>query len=223
MARQWTTVGRKRVLKGAKSGKRYVVNAVSGSLTKGMRRSRIRNGYNTYSYKNFYYKSSAFQVVPGTDTFGAIQFALQGMITAAQLAAFQGLYDSYSIRKVVVKLLPKFNSIDTNSNSLVPIFSVIDTDDATLPPNLETLYQYGTCKMTRGSSIHTRVIKPCVNVVVDGPTAGAMIKRSPWLDLGNSNVPHYGLKYGIPQLPSGANPLDYDLEITSYVAFRGVR
>lgn len=219
MARRWFAVKRK--LRG-KSGKRYAV-AVSGRKSYGMKRSRVSSAYNVYSYKNFYYKSSAFQVVPGTDTLGAIQVALQGMITAPQLAAFQGLYDSYRIDKVAIRLMPKFNSIDTTANSLVPIFTVIDEDDATIPPNLETLYQYGTCKMTRGSQIHTRVFKPSAAIVVDGGTAGTMPKRSPWLDLGNSTTPHYGLKYGIPQLPSGANPLDYDLEITSYVSFRGVR
>lgn len=186
-------------------------------------RPRRSIGYNTYSYKNFYYKSSAFQVVPGTDTFGSINFALQGMIPVTQLSALQALYDSYSIKKCIVKLLPKFNSIDTTANSLVPIFTVLDFDDSTLPTSLDQLYQYGTCRMTRGSAPHVRTVLPCANVVVDGTTAGAMIKRSPWLDLGNSNVPHFGLKYGLPALPAGASPLDYDLEVTTYVSFRGVR
>jgi len=187
------------------------------------RMMRMRSQPKVYYYKQAYYKTSAFQLTDTSDLLSTLSFTLNG--AGGNVPAFTQIYDQYSIRKIVVKFIPKFNSMESNVSSSVNFCSVIDFDDSNPLGSINEAWQYQSCKMTRGTSIHTRIFKPSANAIFDGTTtaAGLAPKKSPWLDCSNIQVPHYGLKLAVPQLPSGASPLDFDLQATFYLAFKNVR
>jgi len=176
---------------------------------------------NIYNYKQTYYKTSAFQASPSGDLLLGFSFGLSNL--GSNLTAFQQIYDQYSIRKIVMKFIPKFSAVESNVNNLVPIMTALDFDDADPPTSVQAVQEYQSCRITRGDRVHTRVFKPCANALMNAGAIAFAPKPSPWLDLGNPNVPHNGIKLAIPALPSGANDLDYDIEIITYVSFRGVR
>lgn len=194
-----------------------------GGMIAARRRARMMRQPKVYYYKQQYYKTSAFQLTPGSDFLNTFAFTLNG--AGGNVGPFTALYDQYSIRKIVARFIPKFNSMESTVSSSVSFISVIDKDDNNPLGSVNQAWEYQTCKMTRGTSIHTRILKPCANAVFDGTStsAGLAPKTSPWLDCGNPAVPHYGIKCAVPALPAGANPLDFDLHVTYYLAFKNVR
>jgi len=191
-----------------------------GGGYRGARRLARINRPKIYYYKQTYYKTSAFQLTDTAPTLSTFSFTAQ---TLGNMPAFQTIYDQYSIRKIVIKFIPKFNLMASTTSSSVQFTSVLDYDDNNPLPNPGAAWQYQSCKMTRGTQIHTRILKPCANAVFDAVGGGLAPKKSPWLDLSNLNVPHYGVKLACEQLPSGATPLDYDLQVVFYMAFKNVR
>lgn len=187
------------------------------------KKRKTASRYRLYNFKQTQYTTSALQAVASADTVTGYEFGLN-VIDPQNLGALKRLYDSYSIRKIVVKIIPKFTEITSSLNNLSPIISATDMDDADvtgLSPNEIAAYQ--TSKITRGNRVHTRVYRPTVKSDVLAGAPAYSIMKSPWLDLDNDSVPHYGLKVAIPGLPVGATALDYDLQVTLYVCFRGVQ
>lgn len=187
------------------------------------KRRKVSPKYRIYNFKQTQYKTSALQAVASADTTIGYEFGLNA-IDPQNLGAFKRLYDSYSIRKIIVKIIPKFTEISSTVNNLSPIITATDMDDADMTgtsPNELAAYQ--TSRITRGNQVHTRVYRPTVRLNTDAGLPAYTIAKSPWLDLDNDSVPHYGLKLAIPGLPAGATALDYDLQVTMYVAFRGVQ
>lgn len=193
------------------------------NVKKYYKRRRVSPKYRIYNFKQTQYKTSALQAVASADTLVGYEFGLNA-IDPQNLGAFKRLYDDYSIRKIVVKIIPKFTDVGSTTNNLSPIMTATDMDDSdvtSLSPNELAAYQ--TCKITRGNAVHTRVYKPTVRLNADAGAPAFSIVKSPWIDLDNDSVPHYGLKLAIPGLPAGATALDYDLQVTMYIAFRGVQ
>lgn len=190
--------------------------ALAKRVARTTRQSRI------YYVTQKVYKTSAFQASSAGQFLAAFQFNIAGI--GGNLSAFQQLYDQYSIRKIVYKIIPKFTTATTSQNNIVNLTTCLDYDDSVVPPDVTNVYQYQNCKMTRGNRIHTRVLYPCVNFIVDGgAVAGNSIKRSPWIDMTNSLVPHRGIKLGIDALPLGSDVLDYDIEVIYSLAFKNIR
>lgn len=185
------------------------------------KRRMIRRRPSVYYFKQTYYKTSALQLTDTSPTLSTFSFTAS---TLGNMPAFQAIYDQYSIRKVVIKFIPKFNMMASTVSSSVNFTTVIDYDDPNPLPNAGAAWQYQTCKMTRGTQVHTRTLVPCANSIFDAAgSAGLSPKKAPWLDISNLNVLHYGVKLGCEQLPSGAAPLDYDVQIQFYLAFKNVR
>lgn len=140
------------------------------------------------------------------------------------LASFVQLYDQYCISKVVYQLVPNFNSSDNNTpvsgGNLGMVATCIDYDDANAPGAFGDILQYQNCKMHRTGKIITRVIKPTANFVVDAVGGALTSKQSPWLDINNVSVPHYGIKLGITS--SGADQ-NFEVIVKYYLQFRQVK
>lgn len=119
-------------------------------------------------------------------------------------AEFTSLFDAYRINKIVVKFVPNHNSSDVGAlGQAIPNFhSVLDYNDATAPLTLNQMYEYANWKMSRGIAIHKRIWRPTTLDSVD-TGAGAVSSANPqwrqWINTGNANVNHYGLKIGIEQ------------------------
>jgi len=184
------------------------------------RRARISRQPKIYTYKQIYYKSSAFQMTSGSPLLSTFQFTLNG--AGGNVPAFTQIYDQYKISKVVIKFIPKFNMMASDVGSSVNFVSVIDYDDSNPLPNTGAAWQYQSCKMTRGTAIHTRILKPSANALFDASSGALAPRKSPWLDCNNTSVPHYGIKLACNDLPAGANALDFDLQVIYYIAFKNV-
>jgi len=100
------------------------------------------------------------------------------------------------------------------------ISTCIDYDDSNTPANIGEVIQRQNAKLHRGSRIITRTFKPCANFVVDAAGGGLNSKQSPWLDVNNVNVPHFGVKLAITSV---AVPQDYEVICKYYLQFRQVR
>lgn len=183
-------------------------------------RGRRMNRPKVYHFKQTTYVPSGLQLVPGSAALTTYAFNAASL---GNMPAFQTIYDQYSIRKVVMKFIPKFSMMASTTSSSVQFTSVLDFDDNNNLTAPSAAWQYQTVKMTRAHQVHTRVLRPCANSVFDAVGGGLSPKTSLWLDLSNLNVPHYGIKLGIEPLPTGAAPLDYDIQTTFYLAFKNVR
>jgi len=137
---------------------------------------------------------------------------------------FTNLFDEYRINGIKIQLIPNFTGADLNPTtsavSVPNIWSIIDHDDSTSPANLEELLQYPNCRMTRGSRTHTRFFRPSCLIDVAGITTGVKFKQ--WINLANTNIPHYGFKYFIDQMNTG--PVGtWRVFVTYYFSCKGVR
>lgn len=126
---------------------------------------------------------------------------------------FTNLFDAYRIKGVKLEFVPIYNSHEINEGPAssvddrvgMPIMTyVYDQDDATSPAAEDTLLQYATNKRISLSSRRTIYIsspRTAGLVFKDGinPVGYQETKANQWIDCANADVPHYGLKYFIPE------------------------
>lgn len=149
---------------------------------------------------------------------------------------FTALFDSYKIRKIVVRFIPFNNSSGTNANATAnfqPLLHYyIDHDDHTQSDPDETgLNEY----RQRNNSKVVRLFKPVGIVIkpqylINGPSVSSssqavFSRRSDWVDCAHANIPYYGLKFmmeGSPNTTSTAY-FAFRCEVTYYMCFKGTR
>lgn len=133
---------------------------------------------------------------------------------------FTALYDQYKINAFKLTIMPRSTEASVGQDSSV-IGSVIDYDDNVTPTNVTQLVQYQNLKMTRGSRIHTRYVKPKIatQVFQTGVLPGYGSSKS-YIDVASPDVPHYGLKGYIQQT---ATVQTFDLKVDYYLAMKNVR
>lgn len=190
----------------------------------GMRRS-VRKP-SVYSYKRSIYTQS-FAVASGAGN--AIAYA--GLLsTVPNQTEFTTLYDQYMIKKIVFKLIPRGMDWPTvqggTTNVGFNIHSAIDYDDANAPTGPNDLVQYQSYRCTPANKILTRVWVPktqggTVNNV--GTIVAANNKAYQWIDVAQTNIPHFGLKLYIDPTNSASQAMPFDAVITYYMSFKGVR
>lgn len=185
-------------------------------------RKRTTTVSKVYNYVQKTYKTSAFQASNAGQFLAAFSFNLAGV--GPNVQPFTALFDQYKIRKIIFKIIPKFSQANTAQNNIVNLSTALDFDDSNSPGSTAAVYEYQTCKMTRGNKIHTRTFRPYVNAIMDGGTAaGNSPRMSPWLDCANTLVPHRGVKLAVEALPLASELLDYDIETIMYLSFKNVR
>lgn len=133
-----------------------------------------------------------------TDQLGAQTFRFDQLPNYTE---FTELFDCYRINKIVVKFVPTANSSnvgEATTNPLTQFHTVLDFNDGNIPASLNSLYEYGNWKMTRGSSIHTRVFTPSILMPIQQVTAGTQFgapKYKQWISTQEPDTYLYGLKY----------------------------
>lgn len=174
--------------------------------------------------KVHYFKRTAFYsgMIAGStllDVGGALVFQLNSLPNYTE---FTNLFDMYRINGVKVTFMPRGNSAEVGTNQgIVKLFSAIDYDDNTTPASLSEILQYETLKTTNSTRDHKRYIKPkLARVLYQAGASNAYGAGTGWIDCSNPQVPHYGMKYVLQQLPAGAQ--SYDCKITFYLAFKNV-
>lgn len=169
--------------------------------------------------------------VSATEYDFAAEFKFSDMTGAAE---FSSLYDRYMLTMVVMKVRilnnpnAQFKTNDTSSysgtNWYPRLFSCPDYDDA----NVETVTQLKERARTRmrvmkPNSYLKYVIKPAVSIQTYRTTlaAGYSPKWRQWIDMNQTDVPHYGMKFAMDC--SGLDPADtvpFKLEIERIFYFK---
>jgi len=158
----------------------------------------------------------------GATFLNAYSFSLNQV--GGNLGAFGNLYDQYKIEKVSITFVPKYTDSDIGTaptgGQLPMIATCLDYDDATIPLTFGDILERQDAKLHRGKMI-TRTLKPAVAFSVStGATAGIALKQSPWLDVANTTVPHFGVKIGI----TGTSVVQaYDIICKYHLCFKQVR
>lgn len=191
---------RKRKRMGLPYGRRAPLRGMRG-LFAPMRGAMAR----VYNYKQVTLNNSSFGPIGipagSGDYLKGYNFQLSQV--GGNLAPFTSLYDQYKIRKVVWTLYPKFNSLElqvpggSSGGELPMVTTCLDFDDGNAPGSIAEIVQRQNAKIHSARKPITRVLRPCANFVVDATTAALANKVSPWLDVTNNTVPHFGIKLGI--------------------------
>jgi len=225
--RQNYKMAKVRIARSKRYRKRYGLRSGRRAPLSGMRSvfSPMRGAMRgLYGYKQIVLNPAAIGPVSvpagGPNFLQGISFNL-GQV-GGNIGPFTALYDQYRISKVVYQLIPKFNVSDANlgPGGILPMVATcIDYNDANTPANIGDIIQRQNAKLHR-SKVITRVLKPCANFVVDAATGALASKQSPWLDITNITVPHFGIKLGIT---STAQDMDFEVVVKYYLQFRQVR
>lgn len=122
-----------------------------------------------------------------------------GSVAMPNVSEFTNLFDQYKVLNCTVEFRPRFSEIDGAVASTMPtIHWIYDIDDATAPGGMSDL-------MERTRVRSARLIRP-VRLTMWRPTVASPIYQSaiatsygprtrPWIDVNNSSVPHYGIKW----------------------------
>ena len=173
-----------------------------------------------HSYKRTQYFASALSVSNLAEVYGSYAFQLSALANASEYTV---LYDMYKISAVKWTLMPRGNSAEagTNNNN-TKIMTVLDYDDDNTPTSVDQLCQYESVKTTNLSRDHSRYLKPkfARAIYKTAVTTGYGVGTG-WIDCDSTDVPHYGIKYALLRTTSGT--VTYDLKVTYYLQFKGVR
>lgn len=140
---------------------------------------------------------------------------------------FTTLFDQYCITCIVVRFFLKIDpSAQTASTASYPrLYYVRDYDDATAPASLNEMREHAHVKVkvlnpNRGVTIKFR--PSTLNLVYRTAVASSYSPHwKQWVDMANTDIPHYGLKWVVDDLTN----TNYKLETETLLYFkcRGVR
>lgn len=187
------------------------------------RRTLSKRSLNVHHFKRTFTLTDVNSSSAGNQFFG-YSFNLTQL---PNFAEFTSLFDAYRINKILVKFVPNHNSSDVGVTAQnIPNFhSVLDYNDATAPASLNQMYEYANWKMTRGTAIHKRIFRPTTLDSVD-TGSGAVSSSNPqwkqWINTGNANVNHYGLKVGI-EISQATYDISWRPYITVYLSCKSVK
>lgn len=148
---------------------------------------------------------------------------------------FGNLFDQYKITGVKLTLTPALSEgilspLNNTATALgySKVHSVIDYDDSQAPTSEDLLLEYGSLKSTAPFQTHTRFIKPKVlhEIYRSAISTSYAPKSGTYLDMNNTDVPHYGLKVWIsaPNTPAGtAASIAYKVYQTLYFTCKNTR
>lgn len=169
-----------------------------------------------------------------TDTPVAKAFSFQ-LTDLLNVSEYAGLYDQYKITGIAFRAVPKSLQIQggtSGTTSVVgygQVVTCLDFDDAANPSSKDELLQYQNAKVSRSSSIHKRYIKPRIldTVWVNSVSSGYQSVAPGWIDMANTNLPHYGIKLWVdaPATAGGSSSssISYDVYATYYFLCKNTR
>lgn len=150
---------------------------------------------------------------------GACAFALNQVANVAQ---FTSMFDRYKINKIVLKVIPEWNTATYNGGGMLPTMRVChDYDDSTVP-SVGDVYARQNGRTYRLAKAFNITVYPRLAQAVAGLTAsGWTVSKPCYLNTANTNIAHYGLKFAIRDLyaPTNAN-IQIRIEPTYYLTFK---
>lgn len=164
-----------------------------------------------------------------TAVLGAVAFRLDDL---GQSSTFAALFDQYRIDKVLLRFTARNNAVNVfntaSPNGSVPMVYVTqDRDDASAPASISALKEYDKTVIMNGFSSCDVMIeaRPTISAFASGAFSGYVTPDiEPWLDMANTDVPHYGVKFGIvPLTATTTSAWTWDVDAYYYVSFRNIR
>ena len=206
------------------------------AMVRGIKRGMMRPSRNCHLFRRW--GNPERWDVSSTSGLGAMVFSLSDVLGYAE---FENLYDRYMITAVVLRFR-LINNPDTtlglnnggaalttavnwNATNWFPrLFFCPDYDDNSAE-SIATLRERAKTKMRvlRPNAYFKVVIRPActIQTYYTSTGAGYAPKWKQWIDMSQSGVPHYGLKWGLDT--SGIDPLDsypFKLEIEKQYYFK---
>lgn len=174
-------------------------------------------------------------------TYNSVAFALNNVVNHTE---FTNLFDQYKICMVKINISYNHNSAEVPKSSAAPppgdnsiyqsipiLHYAVDHDDNNALTSLDQLLQFGNYRKASLIRPVKIVLKPCVAAMTYRGVAstGYGAKRM-WIDAGNDDVPHYGLKFivdgGFGRVMDGATDVTIGricIQTTYYIACKDVR
>lgn len=133
-----------------------------------------------------------------------------------QVATFAALYDVYRIAKVEFCIRPRaiINApINSSQGTLAGggylnnVLVAVDHDDANAPTSFNALREYGNAKeyqLATGRPIKFTFVPAVAQQIYNGVVAASGERFAPWIDMGNTNVPHYGVKVAMQPMATNS-------------------
>jgi len=224
---------------------RKYYGGVRKTQRKFIRKSYAKIGMRVPLLHNFSRKTGTTTILHGTvntgvDNYKAFAYSFD-LTQLPNYTDFTSLFDVYRINQVVVTFMFQGcvnNTADTYFSAVLPrMITTTDVDDATLPTassaGWDELCEYQTSKIRQvgngAQSLFKYRIKPHVTTEVykSAITTGYAPKKGVWLDCGNPDIPHFGLKglINVPTANTGGNTFTYrwDVFSTYYLSLRNPR
>lgn len=193
-----------------------------------------RNSRNEHSFRRMC--TSSVVDVAATEYDFAGEFKFSDITGAAEYSA---LYDRYMLTTVVLKIRIVNNpdatwkvnegTVQNGTNWFPRLFSCPDYDDA-VAETLTQLRERARTKMVvlRPNMYAKFVIKPACSVQTyrTALSDGYSPKWGQWLDMNQTDVPHYGMKFAMDMSgidPSDTLPFKLEIEKTYYFKCKDVR
>lgn len=202
--------------------------------TKQLLRTRTMNGYSApKKIKQRYFPSgtalqvntqmsytatSGILVGPGGSSTGGGYFSLVFRFDdLPQQSTMASLFDRYKLNKWQVRFIPVMQGVNAsssvsnqaNTSTIQNLATVIDHDDNTVPTAISQLLEYDNFQLCNYAQEHVRTFHPTVTkaVFASGAFSGYSVEKgpNPYIDMANTDVPHYGIKGGCIGSSGGLN------------------
>jgi len=159
-----------------------------------------------------------------SDSSALVGFRLSDLQDAASYAA---LYDAYRLISVRVKFIPLVTPFgpSTTVAGFPSLYTAIDYDGSG-PLTVSQISQYDTMQVTTNQEMVERVLTPRLTATAEsttGPAAAIVANPRTWLDVGNANVPYYGLVWVTSATSVTGTYQLYRIAVDTVWQFRSVR
>lgn len=171
---------------------------------------------------------------PGTDACFALYFKLSDIHNYLE---YTNLFDQYRLDMLEVFLYPNgptgtgvySTSTQSSQSPGTVVAHIVDYDDANPPTNMNTLTEYGACKITNINDSTSRPIvrkwKPHLAVATyQGAFTAYKNEPAGWIDSAYPDVQHFGMKFGFAS-PISLNQATHQFSIfvKYHLSFKNVR
>jgi len=178
-------------------------------------RGKLTRGTN-YTFSRYYSDTDQI-LVTSPAYYGSKEFTFAQLTNPTD---FSNLFDQYRIKMVVLKLYlinvpenPLYvgdasaqnvnaaTSYINNVNTYPKLWYVSDSDDSSAPGSINAMkeIQGVKCRVLNPRKPVTIILRPGILTPAykAGATWGYSLSKGRWVDMANTDVPHYGLKYAI--------------------------
>jgi hypothetical protein len=142
-----------------------------------------------------------------------------------QVNTFAGLYDMYRIDYCEFTFKPRvtgWSMVQGATVAPIPtpptIFTVVDKDTSNTPASLSALQEYQTVEEHKYKNFTHRFKPGTLGGIWDGANlAPGRTQISPWVDMAQTSIPHYGILYGVTA--GVATTLAQVWDVSLYIGF----